>query len=190
MAREDVRALVRDPLAKMLANTTVMLVLFTVAYFILPLRYERADALTWVSLAASTLALVAVAYLFRLNIRHSRKTEHGRFLRVQWLLTALYGLVLAFAIVYAYFGTLTDQFDGIDNRVDALYFSVTVASTVGFGDIHPVGNAARLFTTAHMVFNLIYLGTALRVITGPASFLPPPPGQQLEDDGAGEPAGS
>jgi voltage-gated potassium channel len=179
MARDKLPPLFRDPLGKMLANTTAMLVLFTVAYFVLPLRYARSQPLTWFSLAASVAALVVVAWLFRANVRYSRRTEHERYLRIQWLLTALYGLVLVFAIIYAAFGTYTDQFDGIDDRVDALYFAVTVASTVGFGDIHPTGNAARLFTTAHMIFNLIYLGTALRVITGPASFLPALPEDEV-----------
>jgi voltage-gated potassium channel len=38
-------------------------------------------------------------------------------------------------------------------------------STVGFGDIHAAGSLARLIVTVHMVFNLIYLGTALRWLT-------------------------
>lgn len=173
MARDKLPPLFRDPLGTMLANTTTMLVLFTVAYFLMPLRYSLNEPMTWLRFTVSVVALALLVLLFRRSVRRSR-TQDPRYLRIQWLLSALYGLVLSFAIIYAYFGTYTDQFDGITNRTDALYFSVTVASTVGFGDIHAVGNAARLFTTAHMVFNLIYLGTALRVITGPAANIPPP----------------
>ncbi|MFC5177086.1 potassium channel family protein [Nocardioides taihuensis] len=175
MARDELPPLLEDPIGKTLINTTAMIGLFTVAYFILPFRYARNDPLSFGKLVLSLVALGLVAWLFRLNVRYSRRVTYSRYLRIQWLLTALYTLVLTCAIVYAWFGTeMTGEMDGIKNRTDALYFSVTVVSTVGFGDIHATGNAARLFVTVHMLFNLIYLGTALRVITGPASFMPPP----------------
>jgi voltage-gated potassium channel len=176
MARDDLPPLLEDPIGKTLINTTAMIGLFTLAYFILPFRYARNEPLTFAKLIASLVAMVMVVYLFRLNVRHSQRVGQSRYLRIQWLLTALYTLVLGCAIVYAWFGTeMTGQMDGVDNRTDALYFSVTVVSTVGFGDIHAVGNAARLFVTAHMLFNLIYLGTALRVITQAASLTSVPP---------------
>lgn len=49
-------------------------------------------------------------------------------------------------------------------RTDALYFAVTVFATVGFGDIAPVSQAARVLVTTQMVGNLLVLGVALRVI--------------------------
>jgi hypothetical protein len=49
--------------------------------------------------------------------------------------------------------------------VDGLYFTVTVLSTVGFGDIHAVSSTARLLVTPQMLFGLIYIGTAVRLLT-------------------------
>jgi hypothetical protein len=40
-----------------------------------------------------------------------------------------------------------------------------VVSTVGLGDIHPAASIGQLVVTAHMVLNLLYLGTALRLLS-------------------------
>jgi hypothetical protein len=52
------------------------------------------------------------------------------------------------------------------DRVDALYFTVTVPATVGFGDIAPVTRAARAVVLGQMVANLVVLGLLLRLVTG------------------------
>lgn len=49
-------------------------------------------------------------------------------------------------------------------RTDALYFVVTVFSTVGFGDIAAVTQPARILVTLQMVADLLVLGVVLRVI--------------------------
>ena len=53
-------------------------------------------------------------------------------------------------------------------RTDTLYFTVTVFATVGFGDISPASQAARLVVTAQMILNLIVLGLGVRLIVGAA----------------------
>ncbi len=50
------------------------------------------------------------------------------------------------------------------DRVGALYFTVTVFATVGFGDITPVSNAARLTVTAQMVCDIIVIAVVIRLI--------------------------
>ena len=42
--------------------------------------------------------------------------------------------------------------------VDALYFSVAALATVGFGDLHPTADAAKLFTVVYIVAGLGILG--------------------------------
>lgn len=159
-----------DPLVRMLGHTTVTLFLATVTFYVVPLRFDRADAWTVGRLVGASLVLGLLLVFFRVQGRWSSRRQSEDYVRIQWLLTALYALVLIFALVYAVVAVqVPGQFDGLENRTDALYFSVTLVATVGFGDIHPVGGAARLLATAHMVFNLIYLGTAIRMLVGRAS---------------------
>jgi voltage-gated potassium channel len=160
------RELRSDPLVRMLGDTTVVLVLLTLTYYLLPFRFDRNEPSNLGRLILSLALLGVVAFMLLVTMRRSSKRQTARYRRIQWLLSALYGLVLTFALVYAAIAYYhPDQFVGLETRTDALYFSVTIVSTVGFGDIHAEGTSARLLVTAHMLFNLIYLGTALRVLT-------------------------
>ena len=51
-------------------------------------------------------------------------------------------------------------------RTDALYFTVTVFATVGFGDITATSQAARVVVTAQMILDLFVLGLLVRVFLG------------------------
>ena len=51
-------------------------------------------------------------------------------------------------------------------RTDALYFTVTVFSTVGFGDITPKSEAARVILIVQMLGDLAILGAGIRILLG------------------------
>ena len=55
----------------------------------------------------------------------------------------------------------------LDNTT-ALYFTVTVFATVGFGDIVAQTNNTRLLVTLQMLLNLAVLGVVIRLITSAA----------------------
>ena len=78
------------------------------------------------------------------------------------LLVAL--LVLGFAAVYYAMDADQGQFDGLATRVDSVYFVVTTLSTVGYGDIHATGTAARVVVTLQILTNLAFLGIVVRVM--------------------------
>jgi Ion channel/Bacterial regulatory proteins, gntR family len=54
-------------------------------------------------------------------------------------------------------------------HTDGLYFTVTVFSTVGFGDITAKSQAARLVVTGQIIADLVILGLAIKVIVGAVS---------------------
>jgi len=49
-------------------------------------------------------------------------------------------------------------------RTDALYFTVTVFTTVGFGDISAKSEAARVVLIVQMLADLVLLGAGIRVL--------------------------
>ena len=51
------------------------------------------------------------------------------------------------------------------NKVGAMYFTVSVLSTVGFGDITAKTDLARSVVTGQMILNLIVLGLVIRLLT-------------------------
>jgi voltage-gated potassium channel len=51
-------------------------------------------------------------------------------------------------------------------RTDALYFTVTVFSTVGFGDIVPKSESARIVLIVQMLGDLAVLGAGVRILLG------------------------
>jgi len=49
-------------------------------------------------------------------------------------------------------------------RTDALYFTITVFSTVGFGDIAAASQSTRLLVSAQMVLDVVILGLGIQVL--------------------------
>jgi len=56
---------------------------------------------------------------------------------------------------------------GLDHT-RALYFTITVFSTVGFGDITPATDPARLVVAAQMILGLLLIGGVVKVLSGAA----------------------
>ena len=61
------------------------------------------------------------------------------------------------------------QMADVNTKVDALYFTATTLSTVGYGDAHAVGQLARVIVTLQLVFDLAFIAVALRLLSSVAS---------------------
>lgn len=73
-------------------------------------------------------------------------------------------------MVYAISGALylgTDFQPAITNAVTAFYFSIVSMTTVGYGDITPKTDAARLFTTSIIILGITVFATSISAIAGP-----------------------
>jgi hypothetical protein len=79
------------------------------------------------------------------------------------LLLPLYLLVFA-STYYVMERTSAANFGQPLTRTDALYFTVTVFSTVGFGDITPRSEPARIVVIFQMLGDLAVLGFGVRVL--------------------------
>lgn len=54
------------------------------------------------------------------------------------------------------------------NHTGALYLAITVFSTVGFGDITPKTDAARIVVSVQMLLDLVLLGALIRLVVSAA----------------------
>ncbi len=147
-------------LARALGSTTVLIAL----YYLLPL--DRLDGVSMaLFLVAGLLLLIAmIAY----QVHTILAAAYPGIRAIEALATTVPMYLLLFAA--AYFLMSNDgggEFNvNVLNRTDSLYFTVTVFTTVGFGDITPVSEAARLTVTAQMLLNLVVLGIGVRLILG------------------------
>ncbi|MFF3622609.1 potassium channel family protein [Streptomyces sp. NPDC002467] len=95
------------------------------------------------------------------------RSEYPRLRAIEALTTAVPLFLVLFSAVYFLISTeYPASFTEPLNRTDALYFTVTVFATVGFGDIAPVSQATRVLTTAQMVADLIVVGIVAKVLFG------------------------
>jgi len=84
------------------------------------------------------------------------------------LATMLVLLVLGFATVYFTLATHSGGITGLRTKLDAVYFTITTLSTVGFGDIVATSQAARAVVTLQIVFDLTFVAIAVRALVGRA----------------------
>ncbi len=63
---------------------------------------------------------------------------------------------------------LRDDFQDVSTILDAFYYTIVTATTVGYGDAHPVGPEGRLFAMSVVVFGTASFAVALGSLLGPA----------------------
>ena len=139
--------------------TTVVLVAL---YYLLPL--DHLDNVPLV-LVAGLLILAAVILV---QLRAISKARYPNLQAIEALAITVPLFLLLFASAYL---TMAHANPANFNthpltRTDVLYFTVTVFSTVGFGDISAVSQSARLVVTAQMLLDLLALGLVVRAFVG------------------------
>ncbi|MFD7258522.1 potassium channel family protein [Streptomyces sp. NPDC059874] len=132
-------------------------------YYLVPLDRE-VGAGTIVMLLTG---LAVFGVLITRQVSAIARSEYPRLRAIEALATAVPLFLVVFAAVYfslskGYPASFTEPL----SRTDALYFTVTVFATVGFGDIAPASQASRALTTAQMVADLIVVGVVAKVLFG------------------------
>jgi len=95
---------------------------------------------------------------------------HSRTPRIV-AISVLTGLFPLFIVVFAATYYLMSHhspgcFSARLSRTDALYFTMTVFSTVGFGDLVPVSQVARAVVMGQMLGDLVVIGAGVHLLTG------------------------
>ena len=128
-------------------RAVIGLLAVTATYYAIPLDPDR-DLVG--RIIASLLGLAVVGAVI---IRHLRRGDDpvGRLFLL--LMVAVAVIALSFHAV----SMIPGQFEGLETRTDALYFTVVTLATIGYGDIHPVGQTARALVVVAMGFHVVFL---------------------------------
>ena len=142
------------------AGSTIALVAI---YYLLPLDHSS----TWVAATILVIGLALLIGLVAFQVRSIITSPFPGLRGVEALATSIPLFLLLFASTYVVLATISaSNFSEPLTRTDALYFTVTVFSTVGFGDITAKTEAARLVVTGQMITDLVVIGLAVKVIVG------------------------
>ncbi|MGH9214501.1 MAG: potassium channel family protein [Acidimicrobiales bacterium] len=146
------------------ARSAGLVGILAVSYAMLPLRGER----WWLGTLIGAALLGATIPVTIRRVRAVLGSHRPVLEASEALVLLLTMLVLGFAAIYFAMDRNQGQFTGLNTRIDAVYFTVTTLSTVGFGDITAISQAARLVVTVQIVFNVVFVGVAVRVFVGAA----------------------
>jgi len=147
---------------RVLATTAIVVT----AYYSLP--FDRAA--TWGVITLLVIGLLALIVLIGFQVRAIVRSAFPNLRAIEALATSLPLFLLLFASTYYVMVRLAPGSFGTDlTRTDAMYFTVTVFTTVGFGDISAKTEAARLVVTGQMIADLLVLGVGIKIILGAVS---------------------
>jgi voltage-gated potassium channel len=131
-----------------------------VLYYALPMT-GKAGSPTLVLAVGLLVFAVAISWQVQAILR----AQYPALRAIEALGAAVPLLLIVFASAYLLLadnqaGAFSEPLD----KTDALYFTVTVFSTVGFGDITPRAELARVVTMVQMLGDLLVLGLIVRVM--------------------------
>ena len=145
----------------MLRSLVVAILLF-VAYYTLPMDRPERSGLVVLIIGIAVLGLVLLW-----QVRAIMGSPYPRLRAFETLTIGIPLLLIVFAAAYYLIQNGDpDSFTQSLSKTDALYFTITVFSTVGFGDITAKTELARILVSIQMMFDLAVFGLVAKLIFG------------------------
>jgi hypothetical protein len=130
-------------------------------YYLMPLDRSSIS----VAIVMLGVGLLGLVVLVTFQVRSIIKATYPALRAVGALATSAPLFLLLFAATYFVMGKISEgNFSEPLTRTDALYFTVTVFATVGFGDITATTEGARALVTGQMVAGIVIVGIGARII--------------------------
>jgi hypothetical protein len=141
----------------------IVIAVLLVVYALVPLR--GGSTMLAVTVTACV-GLVVFGGVFVHQVRAIRRSPTPTLAGVEALVLVYGTFLVQFAVLYVTLSVSdAGAFDEVLNRVGGLYLSITVLSTVGFGDITPASDLARILVSIQMIADIVLIGTAFRILS-------------------------
>jgi hypothetical protein len=153
----------RRQAAASLTRTILSTVVLLVIYYQAPLD-RPGDPRIFGWLAAGVFALgAAIAW----QARVIAVSSIPRLRAVETAALAVAALLILYSSAYVVMSNdQPDSFTEVLGRTDALYYTMTIFATVGFGDITPTAESTRIVTMTQMVVGILAVGLAAKLLVG------------------------
>ena len=131
------------------------------AFYVAPIGHES-SLRAFVRLGAD---IAVIAAVFAWQIRRISLAELPELRAIEALGIVIVLFLVAFSGIYLGMShespfTFTQRLD----KTRALYFTITIFSTVGFGDITPRTDVARMVVAVQMLLDLVLIGAVVRLL--------------------------
>ncbi|GEL21168.1 metal transporter [Pseudonocardia sulfidoxydans NBRC 16205] len=157
----DTRVVTRRMLVTAGIRAVLTTALLVVVYYRAPLdgRLDR-DVVIWLGIG-----LVALVAALAWQVRMIMTSDTPRLRAAQTVATGVPILLLLYAATYAVLSQVAPaSFSQPLDRTGALYYTMTVFTTVGFGDIAPATGLTRILTMSQMVVGLLAVGVVAKLL--------------------------
>ena len=150
----------RRRVAQTVLRAVVSIVALVTLYSVLPLDHSTMA----VTVTMLVIGLVGLVALVAFQVGTIVRSPYPALRAIEAFAVSVPFFLLLFAATYVGLANLSpNSFGGHLTQTDGLYFTVTVFSTVGFGDITAKTETARLVVTGQMLTDLIIYGVAIKV---------------------------
>lgn len=138
-------------------------------FWLLSIVPVKPDPTAFLPLSLLIAGTVFYFVVLRWLLRRVVEASHPGVLAIESSILSATLFLAIFSAVYVIIdGGVPGSFNEELTHFTALYFALTVLSTVGFGDITPVTNFARLVVMVQMALGLTFLAVIIKVFIGTA----------------------
>ncbi len=149
-----------------LLRTLITLAVVLWMYSLVPVGLDGTVAIPY-----GVLFIMTVAYVWQFRSQLGR-IQRARFPGLQateaLIISGAFFLTIFAGFYVMIYGENPQAFSAPITHVSALYFTVTVFATVGFGDIVATTDFARAVVTVQMLMGLAFLAVIVKLFTGAA----------------------
>lgn len=134
------------------------------AFYTVPVNTQASAERAAISVALTVLGITVLAWTI---VTQLRRQLHRRSEDVHTLVLLLVLVAIVFALgFYILEEHYPGQLQGLATRTDALYFTMSTLTTVGYGDVHATGQIARVLVILQLIFNAVFVGALVSTVVG------------------------